>query len=127
MRLYTVHVREGRAPVLVPERFSLGAAVLGPVWLLWHRAWVPAALVLSAVLLLWALGAAWRLPCLGALAVWVGMSGNDMRRWSLARGRFALSHVVAGPDAAAARLRLYDAQPGLRLHEAQPGLRGAVA
>jgi len=114
VRVFTVHVREGRAPALVPERFSLGAAVLGPVWLLWHRAWIPAALVLSAELLLWAVGAPWRGPCLVALAAWVGMAGNDMRRWSLARRDFVLAHVVAGRDADAARLRLYDVLPEVR-------------
>ena len=45
MTSWSVHVRDGRPVVLVPERFSLGAMSFGPVWLLAHGAWIPAVLL----------------------------------------------------------------------------------
>ncbi len=128
MTVWTVHLREGRAPVLVPERFSLWAAVLGPVWLAWHRAWIPAVLVLSAWLALGVLAEPWRGACLMALGIWVGMAGQDMRRWSLDRRGFRLAHVVTGRDADAALVRLMDAVPNVAAAESgRLGLRGAAA
>ncbi len=52
MKFWTVHVRTGAAPVLVQEAFSWTALVFGPLWLLAHRAWIPAALVFAAGLLI---------------------------------------------------------------------------
>ena len=37
--------------MLVREGFCLGAAVFGPLWLALHRAWIPAAFVLAAYVL----------------------------------------------------------------------------
>ena len=48
MTSFTVHVREGRPVVLVAERFSLWAMLLGPVWLVFVGAWIPAVLLACA-------------------------------------------------------------------------------
>lgn len=124
---FTVHVREGRVPVLVPERFSVMAAVFGPVWLVLHRAWVPAGLVLAVQV---AVGALVPDPLRGVamlgLAVLVGVSAQDMRRFALGLRGFRLAHVVVARDEDAALARLYGAHPGLAAAELG-GLRRAAA
>ncbi len=114
MRIYTAHTHPTRAPVLVREGFSWGAAIFGPLWLFFHRAWLAAVLVLCAEVLLGLIP----LPPLRfglelALAWLLGLFGQDLRRWSLARQGFLLAHVVAGADADAALARLLDRRPDL--------------
>ena len=114
MRVYTVHVRAGDAPVLVREAFSWGALLFGPFWLLAHRAWVAA----LAVLVVDVLVAAVPVPAvavLGSLALaWAsGLFGHDLRRLTLEARDFALVHVVAAPDADAALAQLLARRPDL--------------
>lgn len=113
MNLYSAHVAARGEPVLVREGFALGAAVFGPLWLLAHRAWVPAAI--SAVVLagltlvpepartVAEIGAAWA----------HGLFGHDLLRWSLERRGFRESHVVAAEDEETAFARLLAARPDL--------------
>ena len=95
MRIWTVHLRDDRPPVLVREGFSLGCALFGPFWLALHRAWIPAALTLAAWLVLDSLAAGTvRLVLDLGLMLLLGLSGNDLRRWSLERRGFTLAEVV---------------------------------
>ena len=118
MRSYTVHLpaaARGAAPELVGEGFSIGALLFGPLWLLSHRAWIPAAFDLVLGILVAALthGGAMAALLL-ALAVAQGTFGNELRRWSLAwRGRQVV-HVVAAPDIDSAYGRLLLLRPDLR-------------
>jgi hypothetical protein len=98
-------------PVLVREGASLGALLFGPLWLLLHGTWIPAALSLAA----FALAAMLPLP-VGAvavigLAVLLGLSGNDLRRWGLERAGYVLIHVFAARDRDEALLKLLAARP----------------
>ena len=113
MRTYTVHARPGRAPVLVREGFSLAAALFGPLWLVAHRAWIPAALSLAAGIGFALLPEPDDLLGLLALAWAHGVFGNDLRRWSLAMAGAATLHVVAARDEDAAFARLAHARPDL--------------
>ncbi len=114
MRTWTAHVRAGAAPALVPEGFSWGAAILGPVWLLLHRAWIPAILVLCADIAVGEIGVEVpRVPLLLGLAWLAGLVGQDLRRWSLERRGFALVQVVAARDRDGAFVRLLDGMPEL--------------
>jgi len=96
MTFWTAHIRASSAPVLVREGFSWGAFLLGPLWLAMHRAWVPAALALAGGILIVVL-----LPfgvaavTMSALAVVLGLSGQDCRRWSMDRRGFMLTQVIA--------------------------------
>jgi len=125
--VWTVHVREGRSVVVVPERFSLWAMLFGPLWLLAHRAWIPAVLVLSAFVAAGALLPGGLDVVLTAGLAWlVGLSGQDMRRWSLGHRGYALAHVVAAGDVDAALGRLYAAHPGLAAAELPADARVAA-
>jgi hypothetical protein len=114
VRFWTVHLREGAAPVLVREGFSWSALIFGWLWLLLHRAWIPALLLLAAGVAVVALTAdGVRAILLGAIAVLQGLFGNDLRRWSLERRGYRLLHVVAGRDFESAFARLLQGRPEL--------------
>ena len=118
MKYWTVHLRPGRqsasAPVLVREGFSLAACLFGPLWLLAHRAWIPAVLVICALILAGALVPLSLQPILFvAIAVLAGLSGHDLRRFALERRGYVLMHVVAARDADGALARLLASRPDL--------------
>jgi hypothetical protein len=114
VKTWTVHLRPGTAPVLVPEAFSWGAALFGPFWLLAHRAWIPGVLVLCAQAAMTAATPAVLHGVLTVALVWLlGLFGQDCRRWSLSRRGFAFAHVVVGRTGEDAALRLVDQQPEL--------------
>ena len=115
MRFWTAHIRSGTAPVLVREGFSWGALLFGPLWLAVHRAWIAAGLALSASVLIVVLArddiAA---ALLATLMVLLGLSGHDLRRWSLDYRGFLLAQVVVGRDELDALARLLDRRPDLK-------------
>jgi hypothetical protein len=114
LRIWTAHLRPGAAPVLLPEGFAWGGLVFGPLWLLAHRAWIPATVdfALGALVVLLA-GDALRPLLLVTLAVAQGVFGRDLVRWSLERRHYALLHVVAARNEEAAILRLLQRRPDL--------------
>ncbi len=124
MRIYTAHVRPERAPELVREGFSWGALAFGPLWLLAHRAWIPAAIYVAVVVAAIAVAP----PTVGAAIGWAvvllsGVLGSDLVRWSLERRGYALAGAVAAPDADYAFARLLAHRPELR----EPDLREVAA
>ncbi|WBV43251.1 DUF2628 domain-containing protein [Pseudoroseomonas cervicalis] len=111
--------------VLVPEGFAWGALLFGPLWLLAQRLWIP--------LLLWlalAVAAALLLPeplrpWLALAAHWLlGLQGQDLRRWALARRGRPAQGVVLAADHEAALSRALAARPDWAAAEAA-GLRPA--
>ena len=107
MMIFTSHLKPGHQPVMVREGFSWAAAIFGWLWLLYHRAWVPAALVFAASLLLARLGQIVSPLALGlALFLLQGLFGRDLWRWSLALGGYQSGPPVlaSNQDAALARL-----------------------
>ena len=109
MRLYTVHILPGDPDpgdsiVLVEEGFCWPAFLLSPLWALWHRLWLVAAILLGAGAIVSA--AAYLLgpdpishgaASLGT-AVLIGYFANDLRRWTLDRRGYRLDKVVTGAD-----------------------------
>ena len=114
MRFWTAHIRAGAAPVLVREGFSWGALLFGPLWLAAHRAWIAAALTLAAFVLIVVLaGADVAAVLLTALIVLLGLSGHDLRRWSLDHRGYLLAQVVVARNELEALGRLLDRRPDL--------------
>ncbi|MEX2446095.1 MAG: DUF2628 domain-containing protein, partial [Dehalococcoidia bacterium] len=110
MHVYTAHLRPqstalDRDLVLVREGFSWGAALVPLLWALWHRMWIVAAILFGLSLLLAALQQALLPDPTAALLVWsgvsvlLGLSGNDLRRWTLDRRGWQEAGVVSGGDA----------------------------
>jgi len=111
---WSVHVHHSRPVVLVAERFSLGALVFGPLWLLWSGAWIPAVLLACAwVAAIVLVPVALFGPVALGLAWFAGLAGRDFVRWSLARRGWRQAHVVLAPDQDAAVARLLHFHPEL--------------
>lgn len=92
--------------MLLVEGFRWGAFVFGPLWLLYHRAYIPAVLAAAAwALILAGSFGALRIVLLAGLAILLGLFGTDCRRFALARRGFLLVDVVAARDAEAALAR----------------------
>ena len=114
MRIYTAHTRPRSAPVLVREGFCWGALVFGPFWLLARGIWIAGALSLC----LWiAVAVVVPKPAAALVLValhWIlGLTGHDLRRWSLANAGYLLVHVVAARDGDTALVRLLERRPDL--------------
>ena len=108
MRVFTTYLREDRAPVMVCEGFSFSAFVFGWIYLLWHRAWIPAALNVAAALIVFALtNRTGSLAPVFGLLVLQGLFGRDLRRWSLERSGFVAGPILAAPDEDIALARLF--------------------
>lgn len=124
MRIYSVHIRRppldpDRDICLVKEGFSWPAFFFSMLWALWCRLWLAAAGIFAAEL---ALGAA--LSLLGAdeitqtaislgFAAFVGVVGNDIKRWTLFRRGYLQVGVVTGEDRNSAERRFWDQRPSL--------------
>ena len=114
MRIFTAHTCAGRPPALLREGFSWGAFVFGPFWLFGHRAWIAGVLALCAwINLAIVVPPAAAAPVLLVLHWALGLFGNDLRRWSLARAGYVLVHVVAAPNEDIALARLLERRPDL--------------
>lgn len=114
MTSWSVHVRDGRPVVLMPERFSLGAMLFGPLWLLAYGAWIPAVLLGCAWAAVLVLASEAVMPVAGlGLAWFAGLVGRDLRRWALARQGYRTDHVVVAGNEEEALARLLRFHPGL--------------
>ncbi len=107
MRIYTAHLRTARPPVLVREGFAWLALIFGPLWLFWNHAWIATVIVLAVMAGIAMAPPGLRAPLGWGLAVLLGLVGNDVQRWSLARGGYALAHVVAARSRDDAFMRLF--------------------
>ena len=114
MKSYTAHIKPDCPPVLLPDGWSWGAAVFGPLWLLAHRAWIPALLFAAVVVLVQAfVPPALALVIALGLGVLSGLLGQDAVRWSLERRDYLLSHVLVARDEESALARLLQARTDL--------------
>jgi hypothetical protein len=125
MTIYTVHVphdasdhvQQADRTTFVREGFSIWGLVFGWVFLLWHRLWAALAvwIVLAAVLVTLASFKIlpWEAAALfwGLMHLFVGVEGNDLRRWSLDRRRFSLADIVSGPGRVDAEYAYFVRQP----------------
>jgi hypothetical protein len=114
LKFWTVHLRQGAPPVLVREGFSWGALFFGPLWFAAHRAWIPAVLtVVASVLILFLATDRMSIVLMTGLVLLLGLSGQDLRRWSLDHRGYLLAQVVAAPDELGALERLLTRRPDL--------------
>ncbi|HKM61206.1 MAG TPA: DUF2628 domain-containing protein [Acidisphaera sp.] len=120
MRSWTVHLRRQTLPRLIPEGFSRGAFLFGPLWLLSCGAWIPAVLQAAAyAIIARALPGDAGFAAGFGLALLVGFSGNDLVSWSLGLRGYVLSGVVVARDAEGALLRLLEMRPELATETAR--------
>ena len=124
MSVYTVHEPPRRAGddmlahtsrfVFVRDGFHFWAFVLAPFWMLRHRLWLE-----FIVYLLVMAGTAFALRRLGVadnaglwvgllLGLLIGIEASSLRRWKLARRRFANLGVVVADELESAERRFFD-------------------
>ncbi len=115
MKFWTAHIRPGAPPVLVREGFSWGALIFGPIWLALHRAWLPAVFtVVATVFIVFLTGDGTEIVLLLALLVLLGLSGEDLRRWSLGHRGYLLAQVIAARDETQAFAELLSRRPDVK-------------
>lgn len=118
MKTFTAHIRPDapeRPPILIKEAFVWGGFLFGPLWLLWHGAWIPAMLSVAALALALLAPPPLRPVLSFAILLLIGVLGADMLRGSLALRGYRLTHVVAGRSSDDAFLRLLELSPELGL------------
>jgi hypothetical protein len=114
VRIYAALLKADAEPVLVREGFAWGALVFGPFWLAAHRAWIAAAISLAAYGLIAALAPQPASAILAAgLALVLGLTGHDLRRWALQARGYLLVHVLAAGNRDDAFMRLLAHRPDL--------------
>ena len=114
MTFWTAHMRAGSEPVLVREGFSWGAFVFGPLWLAAHRVWIAAVLGLVATgLVVLLTDDPTRDVLIAGLMLLFGLSGYDLRRWSLEHRGYLLSQVLTARDETEALSHLLERRPAL--------------
>ena len=114
MKIYTALLKSDAEPVLVREGFAWAAFIFGPFWLAAHRAWIAAALSFAAYVLIAVFipQPAAFIVTLG-LAVSLGLTGHDLRRWALEHRGYLLVHVLMAMNHDDAFLRLLTHRPDL--------------
>jgi hypothetical protein len=123
MAIYTVHepprTADGAAPdperfVFVRDGFAFWAFLLTPLWMLRHRLWL---VFLGYVLVMIALQVGLRaigtsetvMSAVGVLlSLLIGFEAATLRRFTLARRRWATVGIVVGDDMESAERRFFD-------------------
>jgi hypothetical protein len=137
MPLWTVHSKvedpgliRARAEDVrfVREGFNWPAFLVPPIWLVIKGMWIVLLFTLAADMLVIVLGASFKLgdgvlTILGlAINLVIGFSGNDLYRWTIARGGFREIGLAAGSDLDEAELRFFSALPQARTPVSVPTL-----
>ncbi len=122
MPVYTVHAPKAQGAdfratdrfVFVRDGFHLWAALLGPVWLIWHRlglaliGWIIVILAIDvAMARLGAGGLAIFLANL-LIALLMGFEAASLERWTLSRGNWRQLDIVVADDEEQAERRFFD-------------------
>jgi hypothetical protein len=142
MPVYTVHapLTAGADPratdrfVFVRDGFHFWAAVLGVIWLAWHRlwlalvGWIVAVAVIDAILLGIGIGRGTVFLADILLAILLGFEASSLERWSFSRGNWRQLDIVVGDDRDAAERRFFErwaARRGAGAYDNQSVDRGA--
>ena len=122
MPVYTVHApvmsnANGRVTdrfAFVRDGFHFWAALLSPVWLLWHRLWLA---LIGWIILLLALDVGMASLGAGRTAIFVanvlvallmGFEAASLRRWTLSRRNWRQLDIVVADDEESAERRFFD-------------------
>jgi hypothetical protein len=122
MPVYTVHAPlTNGADITATDRFTFvrdgfhfWAAVLGPVWLAWHRLWLA---LIGWIVLMAAIDVAMVRLGVGSgtifltdllLALLMGLEAASLKRWTLSRRKWRQLDIVVADDDEAAEWRFFD-------------------
>jgi hypothetical protein len=119
--------------VFVPEKFSWGAFIFGPFWLLSHGLWLAFLVWLVAIIVLSVVAADFlttgiAYTILLAIEFFLGLEGNILRRGKLARRGYRLVDVVIGASREEAERAFFAGWAGKEPNApAPPPLRSQVS
>src|SRR3954453_19652346 len=88
----------------VRDGFHFWAAVLGVIWLAWHRlwlaliGWIVAVALVDVILLGAGIGRGTVFLADVLLAILLGFEVSSLERWSLSRGKWRQLDIVGGED-----------------------------
>jgi hypothetical protein len=122
MPVYTVHapqtnnagLRASDRFAFVRDGFHFWAAVMGPLWLLWHRLWLA---LIGWIVVMAALGVAMARLGPGGRAIFfvnvliallMGFEAASIRRWTLSRRNWRQLDIVVARNREAAERRFFD-------------------
>ena len=122
MPVYTVHAPVGgntdiRATdrfAFVRDGFHVWAAILGVVWLAWHRlwlaliCWIVLMAVIDVAMVRFGLSGATVFAVDGLLALLLGFEAASLQRWTLSRRKWRQLDIVVADDEEAAERRFFD-------------------
>ena len=117
--IYTVHVHPdmkepSQRVELVREGFSFWALLFHPLWLLYHKLWIPFFIYLALMAYIVEGGArmGWSETTIGilqfGLQLLLAFNAHDIQRWALARRGYVLQGVAIGESELRATQRAYD-------------------
>jgi hypothetical protein len=143
LKVYSVHHRQeasgslsGLAEdvILVKEGFSWPGFLVPLVWLVYKRMWIVLAFYIAATAGLTLLGQSAVAPesaiFVGSIALnlILGLEGNDLYRWTLARRRYREQSVVVGSDLVTAEQRYFEAMvDAIGRRRAEADVHGGLA
>lgn len=113
MRIYTAHINKSlEDTVFVRDGMAWPCLVIPVAWMLWHRMWVPAAIVFACSLAIAAIGKVGGDQVLANLIGFgfqflVAFEANDLRRWSLGKAGYKEAGLVAADNLAEAEIRYF--------------------
>ena len=122
MPVYTVHaptanggdVRAADGFIFVRDGFHFWAAILGVIWLAWHRLWIATLgwivlmTVIDVAMVQLRLGAGTVFLVDGLLALLLGFEASSLRRWSYSRRNWRQLDIVVADDEEQAERRFFD-------------------
>jgi hypothetical protein len=122
MPVYTVHAPTARGAAVaatdkftfVRDGFHFWAALLGIVWLAWHRlwlaliGWIVLMAVIDVAMVRFGVGDAAILLVDILLALLLGFEAASLERWTLSRRNWSQLDIVMADDAEAAERRFFD-------------------
>src|SRR3569832_724223 len=112
MPVYTVHapitagtdLRSTDRFVFVRDGFHFWAALLGVIWLAWHRlwlaliGWIIVVVAVDVILLKLGIGRGTVFCADVLLAILLGFEASSLERWSFSRGNWRQLDIVVGDD-----------------------------
>jgi len=111
MTTYSIYAkandRAAAEAIFLPDGFSWGAFVFTWVWALWNRMWIVAVIVLSVMFIASALPAVPQFLLSLGVSIVMGLHGNDLLGWSLARRGHSEIALSNGGSLEEAELRFY--------------------
>ena len=111
MTIYSIYAKandtDAADAVFLPDSFSWGAFAFTWAWALWNRMWIVAVLALVVVLVAAVLPPVPQALLLLGLSIIMGLHGNGLLGWSLARRGLVEIGLIQGSSLEEAELRFY--------------------